>query len=60
MAVIGVQALVGAMLVGGALWLTDPSALYAAGVLWFLIVALLVFVVQVFLLLPIDRPAPDA
>ena len=54
--VLGVQALLGAGLVAGALLLADSSALYALGVLWFLIVALLVFVVQVFLLLPIDAP----
>ena len=58
--VLGIQALVGAILVGGAFWLVDPGMLYALGVLWFLVVALLVFVVQVFLLLPIDPPAPEA
>src|SRR5687768_15883071 len=58
--VLWVQALVGIALVAGAFLLASPSPLYAVGVLWFLVVALLVFVVQVFLLLPIDPPAPDA
>ena len=57
--VLGAQGIVGATIMAGAVWLADPSALYAVGVLWFLFVALLVFVVQVFLLLPIDAPPSD-
>ena len=36
--------------------LDDPSALYTVGVLWFLVAAVVVFVVQVFPLLPVDGP----
>ena len=53
---IAAQALFGALLVAGAIVLAETSALYTAGVLWFLIAAVVVFVVQVFPLLPVDPP----
>lgn len=57
-AMIGFQAIIGALLMVGAVLVEDAAVLYAAGVLWFLIAAIVVFVVQIFLILPIDRPEP--
>lgn len=56
MAMIAAQGALALALVAGALMLDDPSALYTVGVLWFLIAAVVVFVVQVFPLLPVDGP----
>ena len=50
---IGAQALLGAVLIAGAVVAGDVMGLYSVGVLWFLIAAVVVFVVQVLALLPI-------
>lgn len=55
---IAAQALLGLGLVAGALALGDASALYTLGVLWLLIADVVVFVVQVFPLLPVDGVPP--
>lgn len=49
------QAALALLLIAGAFIAADPAILYALGVLWFLIAAIVVFVVQVFLLLPMGR-----
>lgn len=54
---IAAQAVLALALIAGALLLDDSSALYTVGVLWFLIAAVVVFVVQVFPLLPVDGSA---
>lgn len=54
LAMIATQALLAAGLIAGALLLADASALYTLGVLWFLVAAVVVFVVQVFPLLPVE------
>ena len=60
LAMISLQALLGAALATGAFLLASPAVLYAIGVLWFLVAAIIVFVVQIFFLLPMDRPGPGA
>jgi hypothetical protein len=55
---IAAQGLLGIGLIAGALRLADAAPLYAVGVLWFLIAAVVVFVVQVFPLLPVDGAPP--
>jgi hypothetical protein len=51
------QAALALLLIVGAFIIAEPAMLYALGVLWFLIAAIVVFVVQVFLLLPMKRDA---
>jgi hypothetical protein len=55
---ISTQALLAVLLIGGALVVVDARPLYSVGVLWFLMAAVVVFVVQVFALLavaPVDN-----
>ncbi|WP_162888049.1 hypothetical protein [Sphingomonas mesophila] len=50
------QALLGALIVGAVLTGHPPAPFYVAGVLWCLTTAIVVFVVQVFRMLPVARP----
>ena len=58
-AMIGVQAIIGALLMVGAVLVENAAVLYTAGVLWFLIAAIVVFVVQIFLILPMEGRSAD-
>lgn len=55
---LGVQGLLGATMIGAALLTGEGHALYVVGVLWCLITAIVVFVAQIFRMLPLSEPPP--
>lgn len=59
LAMIIAQALIAILLMVGSVFLADVAVLYAVGVLWFLIAALVIFVVQIFQLLPVEPSPPN-
>lgn len=57
---IAMQALVGIVLLAGALVGHKPLAIYTVGVLWALVTAVIVFVAQIFVMLPVTgQGEPD-
>ncbi len=56
---LAIQGLLGMAMVAGGLLTRQAHALYVVGVLWCLITAIVVFVVQIFRMLPLEKAGPS-